>query len=154
MKTIHSYLTFKIGSEYYAADVTSVQNIIEYTKVTKIPQAPEYVLGVIDLRGIVLPVVDSRIKFNISDRTIDAKTCILVIETHQDEKINYTGMLVDEVSEVLEINNDDIKEPPSLGLTIDNRFIQGVYHDNEKFIVLLDITRVIDSEALMHATTG
>ena len=78
MENIKSYLSFKIGSEYYAANVSNVQNIIEYSDITKVPEMPKYMLGVINLRGQVLPVIDSRIKFGIENTEITTNTCILV----------------------------------------------------------------------------
>jgi len=149
MDNIKSYLSFKIGSEYYAANVSYVHNIIEYTDITKIPDMPVYMLGVINLRGQVLPVIDSRIKFGISNTEITTSTCILVMEVQLEDKQVFVGTLVDGVNEVLEISDEDIKESPSIGTTIRNDFISGVYHDDEKFIMLLEMNKILASDELI-----
>lgn len=150
MTDIKSYLSFKIGGEYYAANVCYVQNIIEYSKITKVPEMPKYMLGIINLRGQVLPVIDTRIKFGIENTEITTNTCILVMEVHIESKEVFIGALVDAVSEVLEIVDTDIKDTPPIGTTIKNNFISGVYHDKDKFIMLLEMNKVLWSDTVIN----
>ena len=150
MDNIKSYLSFKIGSEYYAANVSYVQNIIEYSEITKVPEMPEYMLGITNLRGKVLPVVDARIKFGIENTEITTNTCILVMEVQVDDEDIFVGTLVDGVSEVLEIEQEEIKETPSIGTTVKNEFIHGIYHDDEKFIMILNMNKIFSSDAVLN----
>lgn len=143
---INSYLSFKIGNELYAANVSNVLNILELTKITKVPKAPEYMKGVINLRGTVLPVVDTRIKFGMTETEYTSKTCILVIEIKKTDSTIQLGALVDSVQEVLELENEDIKETPSIGKTYHSEFIQGVTRQNDEFIMLLDIEKLFSNE--------
>lgn len=145
-----SYLSFKIGAEYYAASVNYVHNIIEHTDITKVPEMPKYMLGVINLRGQVLPVIDSRIKFGISDTSITSNTCILVMEVNIEGSQTFVGALVDAVAEVIEIDTAEIKEAPSIGTTVRNDFIAGVYHDEEKFIMILEMDKVFASSEIIN----
>ncbi len=142
MEKVNSYLTFRIGDEYYAASVKYVHNIIEHTSITKVPDMPESVLGVINLRGQVLPVIDTRVKFRLENTDITTNTCILVLEVEIENKQVFTGALVDAVAEVIEIRTDEIKDPPSLGSHVVNDFITGVYHDGEKFTMILDMNQI------------
>ena len=149
MTDIKSYLSFKIGNEYYAANVSNVQNIIEYSKITKVPEMPKYMLGIINLRGQVLPVIDTRIKFGIENTEITTNTCILVMEVQIENKEVFIGALVDAVAEVLEIDDTDIKDTPRIGTTIKNDFLTGVYHDKDKFIMILEMNKVFASSEII-----
>lgn len=154
MSDIKSYLSFKIDTEYYAANVSYVHNIIEYTDITKVPEMPKYMLGVINLRGQVLPVVDSRIKFGIENTEITTNTCILVMEVQIEGDKVFVGALVDGVAEVLEIEQESIKAAPSIGTTIRNDFINGVYHDDDKFIMILNMNKVFASDEIIGIATS
>jgi purine-binding chemotaxis protein CheW len=142
MIDIKSYLSYRIGNEYYAANVKYVHNIIEYTDITKVPKMPDYMLGIINLRGMALPVVDSRIKFGLSATEITGSTCILVMEIEVDKKPVFVGFLVDAVAEVLEIEEEEIKDMPSMGSLVNTDFLSGVYHDEEKFVMIMDVNRL------------
>ena len=143
MKEINSYLSFKIGDEYFAANVSDIHNIIEYCKITKVPEMPDYMLGVINLRGQVLPVLDSRLKFGLANTDITNNTCVIVMEVRVEEEQVFVGVLVDGVSEVLELDESKIKEAPTLGSKIRNDFIMGVYPYNDSFIMILNMGLVI-----------
>ena len=144
---IISYLTFKLGDELYASNVAKVLNILELTKITKVPKAPSYMKGVINLRGDVLPVVDTRIKFGMEETQFTASTCILVLIIEFEGETIHLGALVDSVQEVLEIEDKDILAPPSIGSTYRSDFIVGVVEHDEDFIMLLDVEKVFtDSE--------
>ena len=150
MENIKSYLSFKIGGEYYAANVSNVQNIIEYSEITKVPEMPKYMLGVINLRGQVLPVIDSRIKFVIENTEITTNTCILVMDVQIENEEVFVGALVDAVAEVLEIDDTEIKETPRIGTTIKNEYITGIYHDGEKFIMILEMNKVFANDEIIN----
>lgn len=145
-KESNSYLTFKVGGELFAAHVSKVLNILEMTKITKVPRAPRYMLGVINLRGSVLPVIDSRIKFGmpVTERTSD--TCIIVSEILIDNETVRVGAMVDSVEEVLEVEKDEINPPPSIGNRFQTEFIHGVINVNERFIMVLDMDKVFSTE--------
>jgi purine-binding chemotaxis protein CheW len=146
---IISYLTFRIGSEIFATNVKYIQNIIEFTKITKVPEMPPFVLGVTNLRGEVLMVFDSRIKLGIPETQLSNKSSIIVLELTIEGTKTKAGMLVDEVSEVLEIEDEHIKVPPSIGMNFRSDIITGVFPAGEKFIMLLDIHKVIASEEIL-----
>jgi len=149
-KKIISYLTFRIGSEIFGANVKNIQNIIEYTELTKVPEMPDFIIGVSNLRGEVLPVVDSRIKMGITASEITSNTCIIVVELELDGIKTKAGFLVDEVSEVLEIEDKDINETPTIGSKYNTEIIKGVYPVGSKFIMLLDLAKVIYTEQLLN----
>lgn len=145
-----SYLTFKVGGENFAASVNKVLNILEMSKITKVPQAPEYMLGVINLRGQVLPVIDSRIKFGMPVSEITKNSFIIVIEVLIDEKIVQLGALVDSVNEVIEVSEEAVLPPPSIGNRYKTEFISGVINVNEEFTMLLDIDRAFSTDEIIQ----
>ncbi|MBN2663535.1 MAG: chemotaxis protein CheW [Bacteroidales bacterium] len=149
-----SYLTFKVGGENFAASVNKVLNILEMSKITKVPQAPEYMLGVINLRGQVLPVIDSRIKFGMPVSEITKNSFIIVIEVLIDEKIVQLGALVDSVNEVLEVTQDTILPPPSIGNRYKTDFISGVLNVNDEFIMVLDIDKAFSTDEIIQFQTN
>ncbi len=144
---LNSYLSFKLGEEVYAANVSKVLNILEMTKITKVPKAPDYMKGVINLRGTVLPVIDTRIKFGLSATELSINTCILVLEIVVEGEHLHVGGLVDAVQEVLEIEEHQILPPPNLGNRYRSEFINGMYKVNdEQFIMMLDMDKIFNSE--------
>ena len=110
MKNIVSYLSFKIGNENYAANVGYVHNIIEYCEITEVSEMPKHMLGIINLRGQVLPVVDSRLKFGIERTEITTNTCIVIMEVSFEKKNVFVGILVDSVTAVIDIKKKEIKK--------------------------------------------
>src|SRR6056297_769677 len=150
LKRINSYLTFKLGEEEFAAHVSKVLSIMEMTKITKVPKSPEYMKGVINLRGQVLPVVDTRIKFGMSPTEFTKNTCIIVMEVEMEGEHVQVGTLVDSVQEVLEINEDQIQPPPSIGSKYQSQFIYGMAKIDEKFIMLLDMDKVFSAEEISN----
>ncbi|MFP4366733.1 MAG: chemotaxis protein CheW [Bacteroidales bacterium] len=146
---INSYLSFKLGGETFAANVGKVLNILEMTEITKVPKAPEYMKGVINLRGTVLPVVDTRIKFNMPATEYTNNTCILVMEVEVDGEHVQVGGLVDAVQAVLEIEQEDILPPPSIGSKYRSEFISGMAKIDDKFIMLLNMDRVFSSDEII-----
>jgi purine-binding chemotaxis protein CheW len=147
---IISYLTFKLGDEIFAANVSKVLNILELTKITKVPMAPPYMKGVINLRGDVLPVVDVRLKFGMEETQFTTSTCILVLIIQIEDQTIHLGALVDSVQEVLEIEDKEILPPPSIGSSYNSQFITGVVEYEENFIMILDVERVFTGEELQE----
>ncbi|MFO7829558.1 MAG: chemotaxis protein CheW [Bacteroidales bacterium] len=146
---INSYLSFKLGDEVFAAHVGKVLNILEMTKITEVPKAPEYMKGVINLRGTVLPVVDTRIKFGMTPTEYTSNTCIVVMEVELDNDMVQVGALVDAVQAVLEIDDTQIQPPPSIGSKYKSEFIYGMVKVDEKFIMLLDMEKVFSSDEIV-----
>lgn len=146
MENTNSYLTYKIGDNYFASNVSNIQAITEYTQPTRLPGMPDYVLGVVNQRGIVLPVIDTRIRFAIENKEITSASCILVSEVNSAKEQLFFGALVDAVSEVIEIPPGEIKSPPAIGKTKQNNIITGIYNLNNDIIMIVDIEKLTDSD--------
>lgn len=146
LSRINSYLSFKLGDEEFAAHVGKVLNILEMTKITEVPKAPVYMKGVINLRGTVLPVIDTRIKFGMTPTEYTTNTCIIVLDIEVDSETIQLGALVDAVQAVLEIEKGQIMPPPSIGSKYKSDFIEGVANIDEKFIMILDMDAVFSTE--------
>lgn len=146
LSRINSYLSFKLGDEEFAAHVGKVLNILEMTRITEVPKAPIYMKGVINLRGTVLPVIDTRIKFGMTPTEFTANTCIVVLDIQVDGESIQIGALVDSVQAVLEIEKKNIMPPPSIGSKYKSEFIVGVASIDEKFIMILDMDAVFSVE--------
>lgn len=142
---IISYLTFKIGDEMFATHVSVVLNIIELPKITKVPNTPPYMKGIINLRGMILPVVDSRLKFGLQETDYTEKTCIIVMDIKLNEEIDHVGLLVDEVSEVLLIEDSQIEPPPMLGKMFKTSMIKGITKFAENMIMIIDVINLFSS---------
>jgi purine-binding chemotaxis protein CheW len=137
------YLTFALAHEEYGLEILKVREIIGYIDVTALPQTPHYVKGVINLRGQVIPVVDLRAKFGMETTGVTDETCIIVVEiTHGGRKFS-TGIVVDRVQEVLDIEGDNIEEAPQFGASVNTDFILGMGKVGESVKILLDIDRVL-----------
>ena len=148
LSKINSYLSFKLGDEEFAAHVGKVLNILEMTKITEVPKAPEYMKGVINLRGTVLPVIDTRIKFGMTATVYTTNTCIIVLDIEMDGETIQVGALVDAVQAVLEIDKNQIMPPPSIGSKYKSEFIEGVANVDEKFIMILNMDAVFSSDEI------
>ena len=142
------YVTFSLGEELFGVEVTRTREILSLTPVTKVPQTPEYLLGVINLRGQVVPVVDMRLKLGLPAGAETEDTCIIVVEVQIDGEPIVVGALADAVREVLEIRSDQIEPPPRLGTRLKTEFITGMGKVNEQFMILLNIDRIFNSEEL------
>jgi purine-binding chemotaxis protein CheW len=145
---INSYLTFKLGDEYFAANVSKVLNILEMTKVTKVPKAPTYMKGVINLRGAVLPLIDTRIKFDMPETEYTPNTCVLVLDIDMNGESVHVGALVDSVQEVLEFDDVNIQPPPSIGTRYKSEFIEGVAKVEDDFIMILNMDLIFSTDEL------
>jgi purine-binding chemotaxis protein CheW len=148
----NSYLTFKLGEETFGAHVSQVLNILEMTKITDVPKSPGYMKGVINLRGSVLPVIDTRIKFGMSETEYTNNTCIVVMDLELEGDTIHIGSIVDEVVSVLEIEESQIEPPPSIGKNYKSEFIFGMAKVDESFVMLLDMQKVLSTEELTEIT--
>lgn len=146
--TTQSYLSFKLGEEMFATNVEKVREILQLTKITKVPQAPDYMLGVINLRGIVLPVIDTRVKFKLPLTEHTENTCIVVLSIEMDNESLMLGAMVDSVMEVFELSEDQIKPSPSIGSKYKSDFITGMVRLDDHFIMLLNMEQVFSTDEL------
>lgn len=150
------YLTFKLSDEVFGVDVAQVREILDYVKITKVPQTPDFMCGVINLRGSVVPVVDMNMKFGMvkTERTVN--TCIVVVEVLLNDEKTILGALVDSVQEVFEIEPENIEPAPKIGTKLKTEFIKGMGKRDDKFIIILNIDKVFTSEELemVHDTGG
>ena len=146
------YLTFTLGGEMFAVAILNVKEIIEYGTVTEIPMMPGFIRGVINLRGAVVPVIDLSCRFGGKSTQVARRTCIVIIELIQDDQKHDIGVMVDAVSEVLEIARAEIEPPPSFGAKIRTDFISGMGKVNGKFVIILDVARVLSVEEIAMLT--
>ena len=142
------FLTFNLGSEVFGVDVLKVREVLDVVPVTKVPQTPEFMLGVINLRGSVVPVVDMRLKFGLPRVAQNRDTCIIVMEVNLEGDSTVIGALADAVQEVLELAEAQIEPPPRLGTRLKTEFIQGMGKRDDQFIILLDVDRIFSAEEL------
>ena len=144
-----SYLSFRLGEEVFAASVAQVIEILEVPKITRVPKSPAYMRGVLNLRGSVLPVIDTRLKFGMPATIDTVNTCIMVLSVQIDNESFVLGALVDAVQEVFEISQADIKTAPSIGSKYKSEFIEGMVKANEQFIMMLNLDKVFSSDELI-----
>lgn len=137
------YLTFLLGEEMFAIGILSVREIIEYGFVTEVPMTPHFIRGVINLRGAVVPVVDLAVRFGRAPRDVTKRTCIVIVDVESARGSLQMGIVVDAVSAVLEIAGADIEPPPEFGTRIRSDFITGMGKIEGRFVVVLDVDRVL-----------
>jgi len=142
------FLTFVVGGSTFAAAIASIKEIIEYRKPTDVPMTPPFVRGVINLRGRVVPVIDLSVRFGRSPIEVAQRTCIVILEIQQEGEEHGIGVLVDAVSAVLEIGEADMEPPPNFGANLRTDFITGMGKIGEKFVIILDIEKVLSVEEL------
>lgn len=142
------YLTFKLAEEEYGLEILKVQEIIQMQPVTRVPRTPSYVRGVINLRGKVIPVVELRQKFGFESIADTERTCIIVVQISTGTRQIVTGVIIDEVKEVLDIRAEDIEETPSFGSDVASEFILGIGKVGTSVKILLDIDRVLSENDL------
>ena len=138
------YLTFMLADEEYGVDILRVQEIRGWDSATTIPNAPDYVLGVVNLRGVVVPIFDLRKRFNLDSAEFNAETVIVVVKIQHDKGERTIGMVVDAVSDVYNITAENINDAPEVGGSVNMEFIQGLATINNKMIILLDIDELIN----------
>ncbi|MDD2563561.1 MAG: chemotaxis protein CheW [Salinivirgaceae bacterium] len=154
VKDIQTYLSFRLGEETFATDVQKVLNILELKPITKVPHAPEFMRGVINLRGNVLPVIDMRVKFGMGKIETSVDTCIIVLNVAINGEEVMLGILVDAVSEVLEIDENLIEPSPSIGTRYKAEFLKGMWRNGEdSFIMLLNIDLIFSTDEVIMLQT-
>ena len=142
------YLSFALGEEVFAVNVQQVKEILDVINITRVPQMPDYMLGVINLRGSVVPVVDLRCKFGMEKKEQNQENCIVVLEVDFDGERVVIGALTDAVREVLDLTADQIEPPPRMGMKLKSEFIRGMGKQGESFIIILDIDKIFSSDEL------
>ena len=139
---LNKYLTFTLGDEEYGLEILKVREIIGLMDITRVPRMPDFIRGVINLRGKIIPVIDLRLKFGMDEQEDTKETCIIVVDL---EKL-LIGVVVDKVSEVLDIVEDKIEETPDFGVSVDTEFILGVGKCGDEVVMILDIAKVLTTD--------
>ena len=142
----HQVLTFTLGTETYGVDILRVQEIRGWSPVTRIPQTPTHVLGVLNLRGSIVPIIDMRMRFNLDLAEYTAVTVIIVLSVESASGRRDIGVVVDGVSDVVDLNTASIKPPPDLGGQVSTEFIRGLAAVSDHMVMLLDIDRLIGGD--------
>ena len=150
----NQYLTFTLDQEVFGLEIGKVREVLDYTTLTKVPQTPEFMRGVINLRGSVVPVVDMRLKFGMTLTQRSVNTCIIIVEVELGGEKTQLGALADSVREVMDLDAEDIEPAPKLGIGLNTEFIKGMGKAGEKFIILLDFNRVFSFEELSVLREG
>jgi len=140
------YLTFMLADEVFALDIGKVREVLDFTSATKVPNMPDYMRGVINLRGSVVPVVDLRRKFGMAATEKGVNTCVIITEVRLDNETTVLGALADSVQEVLDLEPNQIEPPPKIGTKLRTEFIEGMGKHNNRFIILLDIDKVFSAD--------
>ena len=143
------YLTFVLAEEVFAVDVARVREILEITTITKVPQVPDFMRGVINLRGCVVPVIDLRLKFAMEETAQTVNTCIIVVEVMMDGENIVLGALADSVQEVIEMEPSQIEAAPHIGTHLRTEFIRGMGKHDGRFVMILDIDKVFSSVEML-----
>ena len=154
--TTTQYLTFRLDEEVFALDIAKVREVLDFTSITKVPRVPEFMRGVINLRGSVVPVVDLRLKFGMSKTEQTVNTCIIIAEVTVDDESIIIGSLADSVQEVMDLEPENIESAPKIGTRLRTEFIKGMGKRDDKFIIILDFDKVFSSDELaqVQATKG
>jgi purine-binding chemotaxis protein CheW len=142
------YLTFKLGDEVFALEISKVREVLDFTTITKVPRTPEFMRGVINLRGNVVPVVDMRLKFGMTRTERTVNTCVIIAEIALDGDTTVLGALADSVQEVIDLEPEQIEPAPKIGTRLNTDFIRGMGKRNEHFIIILDIDKVFSAAEL------
>lgn len=136
------YLTFRLAKETFAVDVAKVREILDFVAITKVPQTPDFMRGVINLRGSVVPVVDMKLKFGMEPTEKTVNTCIIVLEVSIENETTIVGALADSVQEVVELDPAQIEPPPRIGMRLNIDFIRGMGKLNDDFVMILDTDKI------------
>ena len=151
---IAQYLTFTLDGGRFAIDIERTREVLAFTSATKVPRTPDFMRGVINLRGHVVPVIDLRLKFGLprTERTVN--TCVIILEIEVDGSATILGALADSVQEVIELSSDQLAPPPRIGTRINTDYIRGIGRREDHFVMILDIDRVLTAEEIRAAATG
>jgi len=145
----NKFLVFELSDEYYAVSVQATREIIRIMEITDVPKAPPFIKGVINLRGKIIPVIDLRIKFGLAEKQYDEKTCIIILEINEEEKSRPMGVIVDTVSEVLNIQDDEIAPPPEFNNQDQMDFLYGIGKIKDRIIWLLNLDKIVSCDELV-----
>jgi purine-binding chemotaxis protein CheW len=143
------YLTFFLADEEYAVNIQRVKEIIEYATVTKVPKVPQWIRGVINLRGNVVPVVDLAVRFGLEERPVTKTTCIVIVEVQQDSERTVMGVIADAVNQVIDLAPKDIEEPPAFGTRVRLEYLFGMGKLGKKFSLILNTDTVLSTAELL-----
>ncbi len=147
------YLTFGLGDGVFALDIARVREVLDFTTVTKVPRMPDFLRGVINLRGSVVAVVDLGLKLGMAVTKRSVNTCVIIAEIEVDGKTTILGALADSVQEVIELDADTLQPVPRIGARLNTEFIQGMGKQNDRFIIVLEIDKVFSTEEISLAQT-
>lgn len=147
-KTVKQFLTFNLGNEEYGIEILKVQEIRSWGPVTKIPNTPDYILGVVNLRGAIIPVLDLRIRFGLKSVAYTATTVIIVTRMRIQETIKIVGLVVDAVSEVYNIDESQLAPPPDFGVHVDTNFVSHLANIGDKMVIIMAIENLVSHELL------
>jgi purine-binding chemotaxis protein CheW len=153
----NQFFTFMLEKEIFAIDISQIKEVLEFTYITKVPQTPDMMKGVINLRGSVVPVIDMRLKFEMGEIEKTVDTCIVIIEIMIDGNTTMIGALVDAVKEVMDLDSDQIEPSPKIGTQLNTEYIKGMGKHDEQFIIILDIDKIFsntDLEMVQQATAS
>lgn len=145
------YLTFKLDQEQFAMEVGKVREVLEFTTMTKVPRTPEYMRGVINIRGNLVPVVDLRLKLGLSMTEMTVDTCVVISEIEVDGERTIVGALVDSVQEVIDFDADHLAPPARLGSRIDSSAIRGMGKRDDRVVMILDLDRIFTAQELQES---
>lgn len=142
------YLTFRLDNEVYALDITKVREVLDFTTITKVPKTPDFMRGVINLRGNVVPVLDLKLKFGLQKTEKTVSTCVIIAEIPIDGEDAVFGVLADSVQEVIDLEPAQTEPPPRIGTRLKTEFITGMGKRDDNFIIILDIDRAFSMDEL------
>ncbi|MBF0134117.1 MAG: chemotaxis protein CheW [Magnetococcales bacterium] len=149
------FLTFHLGNEVFAVEIARVREVLEYTKVTKVPRTPDFMLGVINLRGSVVPLVDMRAKFSMPQTKATVNTCFIIMEVLNEEGgQTVVGAMADSVREVFELQPDNVEKPPKIGTKLRADYLRGMGKHEGKFIMILDTDKIFSAHELRSIQQG
>jgi len=149
----NQFLTFKLDEEVFALDISKIREVLDFTTVTKVPNTPDFMRGVINLRGKVVPVVDLRLKFGLPMTEKTVNTCVIITEIEMEAETLVLGAMADSVQEVLDLEPEQIEPAPRIGTKLNTNFIRGMGKHNGEFIIILDIDLVFSADELSIAQT-
>jgi len=144
----NQYLTFHLDAERFSLDISQVREVLDFTSVTKVPRTPDFMRGVINLRGGVVPVIDLRLKMGMPETVKTVNTRVIIVEVMVDAEATVLGVMADSVEEVCDIEPDKISPPPKIGTRLKTEFIRGMGKLGDDFIIILDIDKVFSSDEL------
>jgi len=142
----NEYLIFRFGTETFAIEITNVKEVINYTKITRVPRLPSHLSGIINLRGNIVSIIDVRIKLGIDIMEITSDTCIIVVEIQENDEVFQTGIPVDSVQEVIKLSKEQIDFPPKVGMRLNTDYLKGIGMKNHNPVLILDIEKIFEDD--------